>query len=109
MLAREKSMKLMTTTVVCNHYLSEIDNCLPTYCLICSSTLHCLFTPYSYPAHTFFIPFFHSFIHSFIQRTYIVPLQNKLLRGAPSPTPALKNNFRCMYHSLVYTRICFLQ
>ena len=35
----------------------------------------------------------HSFIHSFIQRTYIAPLQDNLLRGTPSPTPVKKNSF----------------
>ena len=35
-------------------------------------------------------------IHPFIQRTYIAPLQDNLLRGAPSPTPAIKNSFQIL-------------
>src|SRR5688572_18173401 len=35
-------------------------------------------------------------VHSFIQRTYIAPLQDNLLRGAPSPTTAIENSFQIL-------------
>ena len=32
----------------------------------------------------------------FIKGTYITPLEDNLLRGAPSPSPAMKNSFKML-------------